>query len=82
MLRRGAEEKARVRLVIEGAVVIVLELRAEGQGPPRRNDPNLILDEGVQHVVGPIGRQELDGRHASGPARGPAVPRAPEEIVA
>src|SRR2546428_13550644 len=80
-MRMWSPKQADVGLNFEPTVIVMLELRAQRQAQPVRDEVDLILYECVVEVVAAAARIKGEGKAAGGSIGGNAGPDFPQEIV-
>src|SRR3989454_2483022 len=81
MMRMRSPKQADVGLDFEPGVIVMLQLRAQRQPKPVRDEVDLILYECVVEVVAAAARIKGEGKAAGGSIGGKAVPDSPPAIV-
>src|SRR5437870_7926724 len=79
-MRMWSPKQADVGLNFEPTVIVMLELRAQRQAQPGRNEVDLILYECAVEVVATAARIKGEGKAAGGSIGGKAVPDSPQDI--
>src|SRR5437879_7556053 len=80
-MRMWSPKQADVGLNFEPTVIVMLELRAQRQAQPVRDEVDLILYECVVEVVAAAARIKGEGKATRGSIGGNAVPESPHDIV-
>src|SRR2546427_2669449 len=81
MMRMQSPKQADVWLDFEPGVIVMLQLRAQRQPKPVRDEVDLILYECVVEVVAAAARIKGEGKAAGGSIGGNAGPDSPQDIV-
>src|SRR3989442_4924405 len=80
-MRMWSPKQADVGLNFEPTVIVMLELRAQRQAQPVRDEVDLILYECVVEVVAAAARIKGEGKAAGGSIGGNAGPDSPQDIL-